>query len=66
MPTDLLVRPRALPGLPQEPLSLSAEAAGFEFLSFSVLRLGAGEHWQGHTEGRELSRKSTPSTSAWI
>jgi 5-deoxy-glucuronate isomerase len=55
VPTDLLVRPRTLPGLLQEPLSLPAEAAGFEFLSFSVLRLGAGERWQGHTEGRELA-----------
>jgi 5-deoxy-glucuronate isomerase len=51
---DLLIRPRPLEGKTGERVAITPESVGFEYLSFSVRALAAGETISGHTGGDEL------------
>ncbi|MCS6816273.1 MAG: 5-deoxy-glucuronate isomerase [Blastocatellia bacterium] len=51
---DLLIRPRPLEGKTGERISITPEAVGFEYLSFSVRAFTAGETVSGQTGRDEL------------
>lgn len=52
---SLLFRPHAHAGDPGLLLSITPEAAGWDFISFQVRRLNAGEVWQFSTVDEELA-----------